>query len=73
MGTSQLDTRLRLLQLIGLLACLGTIAVAMNAWHALREPGGWGRKLGSLVLLLACLVAVWFTFSQHLLSVHLYY
>ena len=72
-GTSQLDTRLRLLQLIGLLACLGTIAVAMNAWHAWREAGGWWRKLGSLVLLLACLVAVWFTFSQHLLSLHLYY
>ncbi|WP_266183818.1 serine hydrolase domain-containing protein [Dyella humicola] len=72
-GTSQLDTRLRLLQLVGLLACLGTIAVAMNAWHAWREPGGWWRKLGSLVLLLVCLVAVWFTFSWHLLSAHLYY
>jgi CubicO group peptidase (beta-lactamase class C family) len=73
MGTSQLDTRLRLLQLVGLLACLGTIAVALNAWHAWREPGGWWRKLASLILLLACLVALWFTFSQHLLSLHLYY
>ncbi|HEY2624230.1 MAG TPA: hypothetical protein VGI53_12355, partial [Dyella sp.] len=73
MGTSRLDTRLRLLQLVGLLACLGTIAVALNAWHAWREPGGWWRKLASLILLLACLVALWFTFSQHLLSLHLYY
>ena len=73
MGTSQLDTRLRLLQLIGLLACLGTIAVAVNTWHAWREPGGWWRKLGSLVLLLAGFVALWFTFSMHLLSLHLYY
>jgi CubicO group peptidase (beta-lactamase class C family) len=73
MGTSQLDTRLRLLQLIGLLASAGTIAVAMNAWHAWREPGGWWRKLASLVLLLACVVAVWFAYSQHLLSLHLNY
>ena len=72
-GTSQLDLRLRLLQLVGWLAVLGTVAVAINAWHAWRTPGGWWRKLDSVILLLTCLVAIWFVGSQHLLSLSLNY
>ncbi|WP_243050765.1 serine hydrolase domain-containing protein [Dyella sp. RRB7] len=72
-GTAQLDLRLRLLQLVGWLAVLGTVAVAINAWHAWRAPGGWWRKLDSVILLLACFVTIWFVGSQHLLSLHLDY
>ncbi len=73
MGTSALDGRLHLLQLIGWLAVAGTIAVVMNGWHAWREPGRWWRKLDSVVLLLACGVSLWFAWTQHLLSLHLNY
>lgn len=72
-GTAQLDLRLRLLQLVGWLAVLGTVAVAINAWHAWRASGGWWRKLDSVILLLACLVTLWFVASQHLLSFSLNY
>jgi len=72
-GTSQLDMRLRLLQLVGLLAAVGILAVAMNAWHSWRTTGGWWRKIDSVILLLACLAALWFVGSQHLLSLHLNY
>ena len=72
-GTSQLDLRLRLLQLVGWLAVLGTVAVAVNAWHAWRMHGGWWRKLDSAILLIACFAATWFVVSQHLLSLHLNY
>ncbi|WP_430392352.1 serine hydrolase domain-containing protein [Dyella sp. 20L07] len=70
---SQLDLRLRLLQLVGLLAVIGTIAVAVNVWRAWRASGGWWRKLDGLILLLACIAAIWFVVSQHLLSLHLNY
>ena len=67
------DGVLRLIQAIGVLATVGIVAVIANALHAWREPAGWWRKAGSTLLLLACVDAVWFTFSLHLLSVHLNY
>ena len=67
------DGTLRLIQLIGVLAILGTVAVAMNAVCAWRQPSGWWRKTNSLLLLIACLAAIWFAFSLHLLNVHLNY
>ncbi|MHA6206086.1 serine hydrolase domain-containing protein [Dyella soli] len=72
-GTSQLDLRLRLLQLVGLLAVAGTIAIAVNAWFAWRQPTGWWRRLNSVVLLLAGFVTLWYVGSQHLLSLRLDY
>ncbi|GAB2533494.1 serine hydrolase domain-containing protein [Rhodanobacter koreensis] len=68
-----LDVTLRLIQLVGLLAVIGSIAAIMNARHAWREPGRWWRKANSTVLALACLAALWFTFSLHLLNLHLNY
>ncbi len=67
------DGTLRLIQLIGVLAILGTVAVAMNAVCAWRQPSGWWRKTNSVLLLIACLAAIWFAFSLHLLNVHLNY
>ena len=53
--------------------CIGTLAVIANARHAWREPGGWWRKANSTMLVLACLAALWFVFSLHLLGLHLNY
>ena len=63
-----LDTRLRLLQLIGVLAVLGTVPVLMNAICACRGQGDGWRRCGSVALLLACLAGLWFIFSLHLLT-----
>jgi CubicO group peptidase (beta-lactamase class C family) len=67
------DGMLRLIQLVGVLAILGTVAVLANARCAWREPGGWWRKSNSTALVLACLATLWFVFSLHLLDVHLNY
>lgn len=68
-----LDATLRLIQLLGVLAVIGTVAAIMNARHAWCEPGRWWRKVNSTALVLACLVIVWFAFSLHLLNLHLNY
>jgi hypothetical protein len=67
------DSTLRIVQLAGALAIIGTIAVLANARHAWRSRGGWWRKLNSLALALACFATIWFAFSLHLLNVHLNY
>ena len=70
---SGLDDALRLIQLIGLLAVVGTFAVIMNMRYAWGAVGGWWRKLNSLALTLACFATIWFVFSLHLLNLHLNY
>ncbi len=68
-----LDVTLRLIQLVGLLAVIGSVAAIMNACHAWREQGRWWRKANSAVLVLACVAMLWFTFGLHLLNLHLNY
>ncbi|WP_449429167.1 serine hydrolase domain-containing protein [Rhodanobacter umsongensis] len=68
-----LDVTLRLIQLVGLLAVIGSIAAIMNARHAWREPGRWWRKANGTLLVLACAAMLWFTFNLHLLNLHLNY
>lgn len=65
-------TALRLIQLIGVLAIVGTLVLA-NARHAWHATGGWGRKFNSIALVLACFATIWFAFSLHLLNLHLNY
>ena len=67
------DSTLRIVQLTGALAIIGTVAALANARHAWRTQGGRWRKLNSLVLVLACFTTIWFAFSLHLLNVHLNY
>ena len=71
--SDRFDVTLRLIQLVGVLAIIGTIAAAMNAFHAWHEHGGWWRKLNSTALVLACFAMIWFAFSLHLLNLHLNY
>lgn len=67
------DLALRWIQVLGVAAVLGTVAVAIDAWHAWRTPQPWRRRLGSLVLLMACLASLWFIASLHLLGLRLNY
>jgi hypothetical protein len=70
--SNDLDGTLRLIQLVGVLAIVGTIAVLANARYAWRATGWW-RKLNSVALVLACFATMWFAFSLHLLNLHLNY
>lgn len=72
LGMPELDTRLRLLHLIGILAVLGSVAVAVETWRAWRS-GSWWRRLSGSILLLACLLAIAFIACWHLLSPGLHY
>ncbi|WP_114239679.1 serine hydrolase [Dyella sp. C9] len=73
LGEPGFDLRLRLLQLIGVLAVLGTVAVALETWRAWRHGGDWWRRISGVLLLLACLGAVVFILAWHLLSPGLNY
>jgi hypothetical protein len=68
LGAPQLEMRLLLLQIVGLLAVLGTIPVVIETWRAWRTPGAWGRRISGVVLLLACLAAIGFIVHFHLLG-----
>lgn len=72
-GGSLLDLRLRLLQVVGLLAVLGTLAVVRHAWGCWRGAGTLGHRLTSAALLLACAGAMVFIGAFHLLSPSLHY
>lgn len=73
LGMPRLETRLLLLQLIGVLAVLGTLPVAIEAWRAWRMRGAWWRRISGSLLLLACLAAIAFIATFHLLGPHFDY
>jgi len=68
-----LDPWTRLIQLIGLLMVLGTAATVGNVWVTWRGTRGIWAKAGSVVLALAMLDLVWFSFAFSLLSSSLNY
>lgn len=63
-----LDPWLRLLHLFGILGVLGTAAVAIDMWRAWKSRRAWPSRLWSLVLLLACLWMIWFSFAFNLIT-----
>ena len=58
----------RMIQLVGVLGAVGTLAVFVNAVLALisKRRGIWG-KLQATIMLLACLGVLWFAFAGNLL------
>lgn len=67
LGMLHLEMRLALLFLVGSLAVLGTLPTAMETWRAWQSRVWW-RRISSTILLLACLGAIAFIASWHLLS-----
>jgi len=67
LGMPNLEGRLLLLFLIGVLAIICTLAVVMENWRAWRG-GAWWRRISGALLLLACLGAIAFMMCWHLLS-----
>lgn len=67
------DIWIRLIQLAGWLGVIGTLVAIYNAVQSWRAPQWWGTRLWSTLIALACLGAVAFTFTWHLLQLTLNY
>jgi len=72
--SASIDMLWRVLQVFGVIGIIGTVAVALNFRTALGDRGRpWWTKVTDGLLLVAALAAIWFAFSQNLLSVGLNY
>lgn len=64
----------RIIQIVGWLGIIGTIAALYNALRSWQEQGRWvWSKLGDSLVALACLAFVWFVFTWNLLHWSLRY
>ncbi len=62
------DPWLRLIQIVGWLAVLGTLLAIYAAAQSWRAPERWwGARVGDTLVALACLAAVWFVFTWNML------
>jgi len=65
---------LRLIQIVGWLGVIGTLAALYNALRSWKEQGLWRwSKLGDTVVALACVAFAWFVFTWNLLHWSLRY
>jgi hypothetical protein len=71
--STALDPWIRLIQLIGLVCVAGAAAAVWNAWITFRGRRDWWAKVSSVIVALALLDLVWFSFAFSLISVHLNY
>jgi hypothetical protein len=60
-------------QLIGLIAVAGTIAALWSAWVTIQGRRGWGAGIQSIVVALALVYLIWFSFAFKLFSISLIY
>ena len=68
------DWILRLLQLTGAAAMVGSILVIVSSVQAWKDPArGFWPKIGNTALILACLATIWFAVGFHLLGFSLEY
>ena len=68
------NSLLRIIQLIGWLGVLGTLAAVYNAFLSWREQGRWfWSKPGDTLIALACVAFVWFVYTWNMLRWSLRY
>ena len=73
-ASSASDGILRLIQLVGLIGAIGTLAALANAAVVLRSGDrSWWAKVSSVLIAIACVAAVWFQLSLHLLTLRIAY
>jgi CubicO group peptidase (beta-lactamase class C family) len=67
--SSSYDWVLRIFQVFGLLGAIGAIAAALNVVAAFADDEGrpWWTKITDVLIALACVLAAWYAFSEHLL------
>ena len=72
--SSGTDGIIRLIQLVGVIAIVGTLASIANAFSILGDPArSWWAKVSSVSIALACVAGVWFTLSLHLITLRIAY
>lgn len=65
---------IRIIQLVGWVGVIGTIAALLNAVRAWKEPSGWlWGKIGETLILIACILFVFFVFNWNMLHWSLRY
>lgn len=64
---------IRMIQLVGWLGVIGTIAALLNAMRAWKEPGWLWGKIGETLIALACILFVFFVFNWNMLHWSLRY
>jgi hypothetical protein len=65
---------LRIIQIVGWIGVLGTLAALYNALRSWREQGRWlWSKLADSLIALACVAFVWFVFTWNMLHPSLRY
>jgi hypothetical protein len=77
-GTSALssknDFKFHAIQSLGVLGALGTIVVLLACLRSWRDPHAWfWGKAWNLLLLLACVGFVWFSYHWNLLNFNMNY
>lgn len=71
---SDTDGTIRLIQLVGVLAVVGTAAPLLNVVAVWRDPDrGLWAKVSSAAIVAACLAAIWFVFSLKLITTTIAY
>ena len=73
-ASSGSDGTVRLIQLVGVVCIVGTVAPLLNVRAAFSDPARsrWSR-LSCLAIAAACLAAIWFTLSLHLITANIDY
>ncbi len=72
--SSRSDLKFHAIQFLGVLGAIGTIVVLMAMLRSWRDPHAWfWGKVWNLMLLLACLGFVWFSYHWNLLNFNLDY
>lgn len=64
---------IRLVQAIGLICIFGLIIFAWSAWVGLKTKGPWWRKAWNVILALAMLEIIYFSFAFKLISIDMNY
>jgi CubicO group peptidase (beta-lactamase class C family) len=72
--SSKTDLKFHAIQSLGVLGALGTILVLLATLRSWRDPHAWfWGKVWNLLLLLACVGFVWFSYHWNLLNFNLNY
>ena len=72
--SSASDAKIHAIQLLGVLGAAGTILVFLSCLRSWRDSHAWfWAKMWNLLLLLACLGFVWFSYHWNLLNFNLNY
>jgi len=70
----QYNLWIRLIQVVGWVAVLGTVVVLLNAFRVWSQPERWlWSRISETIIAVACLAAVWFIFTWDMLHWSLKY